>query len=108
MARWRFAGALLDGLLVNPPSRQDTTYHFVVNQGTQPHEFMIAPPLSDVQGHSVQMDRSISLIDVQNIPPGEAGAFDITLSKPSNTPLEFASHEGSDYQNGPHLAITVV
>lgn len=104
----RFASALPTQSAANPPGRQNATYHFVVvNDGSQPHEFMIAPPLADVQGHSVQTDRSISLIDIQNIPPGATRTFDITFSKPSNTPLEFASHQGNDYQDGLHLAITV-
>lgn len=91
------------------PSRTDSTYHFVVkNTGTMSHEFMIAPPLSAIQGQSVAMDRSIALIDKQNIAPGATVTFDITFSKPSSTPLEFASHQGNDYQNGMRVGITVV
>ena len=54
------------------------------------------------------MDRSIALIDIQNIPAGATRTFDLTFSQPASTPLEFASHEDDDYQNGLHLAITVV
>ncbi|MGH2485609.1 MAG: hypothetical protein ACRDHE_06325 [Ktedonobacterales bacterium] len=94
---------------VSGPSRKDSTYHFVVqNTGTKPHEFLIAPPLSAIQGQSVAMDRSIALVDKQNIASGATVTFDITFSKPSSISLEFASHEGNDYQNGMHVGITVV
>jgi uncharacterized cupredoxin-like copper-binding protein len=91
------------------PIATNTTYHFVVqNNGTKSHEFMIAPPLSAIQGQSLAMDRSIALVDKQNIAPGATVTFDITFSKPSSTPLEFASHQDNDYQNGMHVGITVV
>ena len=83
------------------------TYHFVVtNTGKSVHEFMIAPPLSAMA--SLSADRKLALVDYQNIQPGARVKFDIDFSQASSGPgLEFASHDGNDYQQGMHMAIKV-
>ena len=91
------------------PSRTNTTYHYIVQiTATKPHECMIAPPLPAIQGQSLAMDRSIALVDTQNIAPGATVTFNFTFSRPSSMPLDFASQQGNDYQNGMHLGITDV
>ena len=104
----RFSAAQPTVASASGPGHLSATYRFVVvNKGIKPCEFMIATPLKDAQGQSVQMDRSIALVDNQYSPRGATRTFDLTFSQPSNTPLEFASHEGNDYQNGLRVGITV-
>lgn len=86
----------------------NTPYHFViVNKGTQQHEFMIMPPMRQMNISMDEMDK-MSLAHISAINPGENRVLDYTFTQAESPgKLEFACHIADHYQRGMHLGIVI-
>jgi uncharacterized cupredoxin-like copper-binding protein len=82
-------------------------YRFVlVNEGKVKHEFTIAPPRK--AGQTEKDEDAVSLIDADDIQPGETKNIDFTFkdAAPAGT-LEFECSYPGHYEGGMHTGIVV-